>query len=352
MNRLTPQSIAILASIALALVAAIGTAASDYLRTQHIDAGNLILQATLSLSAGYAVIYVAIKYFFHDSLSSLYKTIEEVKSEKSEINIEDIPLDEDLLRKVRQDVLKWALERRNEVEQLRKMEAYRREFVGNVSHELKTPIFNIQGYISTLLDGGLEDPAINRNYLERASRSVDRMISLVEDLDVISQIESGQLQPYPEKYDLITQIKEILVSLDMKSAQKKITFLLETAPEKLFVHADKNLIRQVFTNLLVNSIKYGKEGGLTKIRLKESVGQCLVEIEDNGLGIARQHLPRIFERFYRVDKGRSREHGGTGLGLAIVKHIMESHNQSIDVRSELGQGTTFIFSLKTAAGES
>lgn len=341
MNKLTPQNLAIVASIILGFLTGIATALSDLMSTESVNWAHVLLQATVVLSLSYLVFFIAMKFFLYDSIRSIYDSVQEIKTSK-EVNLKDMRLDEDVLRSVRQDVMKWAIERRNEIEQLKKMEQYRREFVGNVSHELKTPIFNIQGYIFTLLDGALEDPTVNRDYLERASRSVERMITIVEDLDIITQIETGELQPYQEQYDILGQINEIIQSLELKFSAKNISLKLETdAKSPLFVFADKHLIRQALANLIVNSLKYGKEGGQTIIRVIDGVSSIQLEVSDNGLGIGPEHLPRIFERFYRVDKGRSREHGGTGLGLAIVKHIVESHQQSIDVVSEKGKGTTF-----------
>ena len=345
MNRFTPQNIAIGASLVLATLTGIATSLSDFLSTGNVNSAHVLLQASVVLSLSYLVFFIAMKFFLYDSVRSIYDSVQELKSSKN-VSLEDMRLDEDVLRSVRQDVMQWAIERRKEIDQLKKMEQYRREFVGNVSHELKTPIFNIQGYIFTLLDGGLEDASINRNYLERASKSVERMITIVEDLDIITQIESGELQPYQEQYDIISQLKDIIQSLELKAQQKNIALKLETTEKgKVYVFADKHLTRQALANLIVNSIKYGKEGGETIMKLIDGNSIVSIEIRDNGVGIAPVHLPRIFERFYRVDKGRSREHGGTGLGLAIVKHIIESHGQNIEVFSEEGKGTSFRFGI-------
>jgi two-component system, OmpR family, phosphate regulon sensor histidine kinase PhoR len=344
-NKFTPQNLAIVASLILALLTGIATSLSDLLSIEQVNWAHVLLQATVVLSLSYVVFFIAMKFFLYDSVRTIYDSVQELKSSK-DVSLEDMRLDEDVLRSVRQDVMQWAVERRNEIEQLKKMEQYRREFVGNVSHELKTPIFNIQGYIFTLLDGGLEDPSINRDYLERASKSVERMITIVEDLDIITQIETGELQPFQEQYDIITQIQEIIQSLELKLAKKNVSVVLETREKSpLNVFADKHLVRQALANLIVNSLKYGKEGGKTTIRLTDGNTAVFLEVEDDGVGIAPNHLPRIFERFYRVDKGRSREHGGTGLGLAIVKHIIESHGQTIEVTSEEGKGTTFRFGI-------
>ena len=244
------------------------------------------------------------------------------------------------------EILAWADDRKNEIERLKKLEVYRKEFLGNVSHELKTPVFNIQGYVLTLLDGGLEDPSINRNYLTRAEKSVDRMITIIDDLEAISQLETGELQLEPERFDIGTLAKDVVDAQEMKSTAKGIMLTLPEEVKSFYVLADRFRIRQVIVNLIVNSIKYGKEYGETQIRFYDIGENISVEIADNGIGIPAEHLPRLFERFYRVDKSRSREQGGTGLGLAIVKHIIEAHNQTIKVSSTEGAGTTFSFTLK------
>ncbi len=242
----------------------------------------------------------------------------------------------------------WADDRKNEIERLKKLEVYRKEFLGNVSHELKTPIFNIQGYVLTLLDGGLEDPSINKNYLERAEKSVDRMITIIDDLEAISQLETGELQIEPEKFDIGALAKDVADAQEMKATAKGIILTLPEDSKPVFVYADRFRIRQVLVNLVVNSVKYGKEYGETKIRFYDVGENMMIEISDNGIGIEKEHIPRLFERFYRVDKSRSREQGGTGLGLAIVKHIIEAHSQNINVMSTEGAGTVFSFTLKKA----
>jgi two-component system, OmpR family, phosphate regulon sensor histidine kinase PhoR len=244
------------------------------------------------------------------------------------------------------EILAWADDRKDEIERLKKLEVYRKEFLGNVSHELKTPIFNIQGYVLTLLDGGLEDPTINRNYLERAEKSIDRMITIVDDLEAISQLETGELQIDPERFDIVSLAKDVGDAQEMKASAKGIVLTFPEEAKPVFVYADRFRIRQVFVNLIVNSVKYGKEYGETKIRFYDVGENIVVEIADNGIGIEKQHLARLFERFYRVDKSRSREQGGTGLGLAIVKHIIEAHNQTINVMSTEGAGTVFTFTMK------
>lgn len=236
--------------------------------------------------------------------------------------------------------------RQQEIEKLLKLENHRKEFLGNVSHELKTPIFNIQGYVSTLIDGGLYDESINVEYLKRADKSVDRMIRIVDDLEQISQLESGVLELDIETFDLVELLKDVFTSLEIQARPKKITLqFLDPNKDAVVVSADKFRIRQVLVNLITNSIKYGRENGKTVVDFLEKDNSVSVFISDNGIGVEEIHLPRLFERFYRVDKGRSRDQGGTGLGLAIVKHIIEAHHQQIKVSSKLGEGTTFSFTM-------
>lgn len=252
---------------------------------------------------------------------------------------------ENEIENLSQEILAWAEDRENEIALLKKLEIYRKEFLGNVSHELKTPIFNIQGYVLTLLDGGIEDDTINRKYLGRAEKSIDRMISIIDDLEAISQLETGELELEEERFDVVELVRDVLDAQELKATAKGIILSLQKDIEPFFVVADKFRIRQVLVNLIVNSIKYGKEYGETQVRFYAQAGRISVEVADNGVGIPEEHLPRLFERFYRVDKSRSRDQGGTGLGLSIVKHIIEAHDQNITVMSTKKNGTVFSFTL-------
>jgi two-component system phosphate regulon sensor histidine kinase PhoR len=228
---------------------------------------------------------------------------------------------------------------------LKASEKYRREFFGNVSHELKTPIFNIQGYVETLADGALYDENVNKKYLKRTSKSIDRLIYIIKDLESIAQLESEELHLELTEWNLKNLISEIIEQFEIKSKKKKIQLIHDERSTDFLVYADKGKMGQVLSNLISNSIKYGKHGGYIKVRCHQSKEQCLVSVKDNGIGIAEKNINRLFERFYRVDKSRSRDQGGTGLGLAIVKHIIEAHNQSINVKSKIQKGTEFVFSI-------
>jgi two-component system, OmpR family, phosphate regulon sensor histidine kinase PhoR len=274
--------------------------------------------------------------------------------------IRDVPVEE--VRKAREltkqnsfnvdvndEVTKWATLKQEEIKKLKELERYRKEFVGNVSHELKTPIFNIQGYILTLLDGGIDDPRINQLYLQRTVKSIDRMISIVEDLESINKLESGELKLKMENFNLIRLVEDVYEIELLMAQERKISLEFSTRIDKpVRVYADKKRIMEVISNLVVNAIKYGKKGGYVKTGFFDLGDHIVVEISDNGIGIDKEYLPRVFERFYRVDKHRSREQGGTGLGLAIVKHIIEAHDQTINVKSQSDLGTTFTFTLKKA----
>jgi len=298
----------------------------------------------------FLIIRYSVEKFLYDKIRIIYKNIHKLKLSKENIRDKQKP-GNDLLENVKQEVFDWVEDRSKEIENLKKLEVYRREYIGNVSHELKTPIFNIQGYILTLLDGGLEDPSINREYLLRTEKSINRMIAIIQDLEDISKLESGELKLEYSKFDIIALARETIDYMEIKAKKRKIKLkIVPTHDKQIFVYADKNRIRQVFTNLIENSIKYSSdENPKTKISFFDMDELILIEVTDNGIGVAESDLPRLFERFYRTDKGRSRGEGGTGLGLSIVKHIIEAHQQTINVRSGIGVGTTFGFTLQKAS---
>lgn len=339
MNDLTPNGIALRIALLVAVVVTLLVFALEAFSGNE-NALNLAV-FPVSFIVSYIGFKIAVDRFIYKKIKVIYRTIHDLKLKK----VDDSK--EFSLTQIQMDVEDWDKLNKEEIDRLKGLENYRREFVGNLSHELKTPIFNIQGYLLTLLEGGLHDPKINVNYLERASKSVDRMISFIEDLDDISKLESGMIELDVEKTDLVKLIKEVISSLEVKAqnCNVKLTFVdLPTKP--IWVNIDKDGINQVLVNLIVNSIKYGKENGETLIKLFDMDQNMLIEVADNGQGIEKQHLSRLFERFYRVDKSRARLSGGTGLGLSIVKHIIEAHNQTINVRSTPEVGSTFSFTLK------
>jgi two-component system phosphate regulon sensor histidine kinase PhoR len=295
------------------------------------------------------ITYQVIRNYLAEKIKLIYKTIENIKLTKEQKRSRQINMKTDVLKKVEMEVQDWAVKNRLEMEQLRKMEQFRKEFLGNVSHELKTPLFNIQGFISTILDGKVEDPELHRNYLLRTEKNIDRLITMVEELETISGLETGELELNFSKFNIHSLCHEVITDHDKRAREKNINLYLGNEGQApAFVYADRDKIRQVLDNLIVNSIRYGIENGRTKISFYDMGENILVEVSDNGIGIEEKHLARVFERFYRVDKSRTREEGGTGLGLAIVKHIAEAHHQTVNVRSTPGIGSTFSFTVKKA----
>ncbi len=248
------------------------------------------------------------------------------------------------------EVQKFARDKKLEIETLKIREEYRREFLGNVSHELKTPLFTVQGYLLTLLDGAMDDKNIRKKYLQRAEKGVERLIYIVKDLDMITKLETGDINLDVSKFNIIEVIQNVFDLLEMRASKKHITLTFDTKYAKpIWIIGDQEKVQQVVTNLVVNSIKYGKEGGTTEVSIEDLVNnKVIIRVTDNGEGIEKQHIPRLFERFYRVDKSGARSEGGSGLGLAIVKHIIEGHNEKIYIESQFGVGSEFSFTMEKA----
>ena len=281
--------------------------------------------------------FLLIKNYIHKKINLLYRTIHTQK-------ILNEPIYD--LDKVEKEVQQWVKEKQIEIEHLKDTEKFRREFIGNVSHELKTPIFNIQGYVLTLLEGALEDEQINRKYLQRTQKSVERMITIVEDLSNISNMESSPETLKTNKFDIVSCALSVLESLEYKAKKSDITLSFDKEYDPIFIEANESKISQVFVNLVNNSIVYGRDNGVTKIKIFDLETEVLIEVSDNGIGIEEEDISRLCERFYRVDSARSIDKGGTGLGLSIVKHIIESHQQTFNIRSTVGVGSTFSFTLQ------
>ncbi len=295
----------------------------------------------------YFVVYYTLSEFIYEKINPIYKTIHNFSLGRRDFR--KAMETKDQISEVQDDVSHWALDRSKEIDQLKQLEKYRREFLGNVSHELKTPIFNIQGYILTLLDGGLEDASINRQYLERTEKSINRLISIVEDLESITGLEAGELKLSCESFNIVALVEDVYEMQEMLAHRYGVKLQFEKGREKsIWVYADRKRIIEAINNLVVNAIKYSRPGGTITVSFVDLGDQILIEITDTGIGIADKDLPRIFERFYRVDKSRSRDQGGTGLGLSIVKHIIEAHQQTIRVQSKLGEGSVFSLTLEKA----
>ena len=339
------SSIQLGVSILIALIVSLLTGLAMYMTyLMHwagFDTRLFLLIPPLVFFFSVTVVYITVNEFIFRKIRIIYRLIEDLRADKSEKEQQNI------LDAVQEKVMEFSLQKSKEIEQLKRLEQYRKEFLGNVSHELKTPIFNIQGYLETLLDGGLDDPKVSKDFINRASRNAERLSEIVSDLLLISQYESGDLKLDIDSYDIRGQVEDIFESFAMQARVKNIDLRFREVYNKpIMVIADMSRIGQVFYNLISNAIKYGNENCFVSVAFIEHDDSFTIEISDNGPGISQEHLDRLFERFYRVDRARSREQGGTGLGLAIVKHILEAHKQTISVQSSVGIGTTFSFSLR------
>jgi len=291
----------------------------------------------------FIIIQYRVERFIYRRVKRIYDDLTLLES----TSLRNQPITTDMATLTR-EIDKYAKDKKVEIETLKIREEYRKEFLGNVSHELKTPLFTVQGYLLTLLDGALDNPKILEKYLKRANKGVERLIYIVRDLDMITKLEVGDLSLNVESFDIIELVQSVFDLLEMKAAKKKISLVFDMDyPQPIMVTADKERIQQVLTNLIVNSIKYGHEKGTTEISIENLIkNRVIVRVTDNGEGISEVNIPRLFERFYRVDKSGSRKEGGSGLGLSIVKHIIEAHDEKIYVESELGVGSEFSFTLE------
>lgn len=290
----------------------------------------------------YLVFYFLLKGFIQYRLSLIYRSIQINQPE----NIAFSKSIDSLMEDAEKNVSEWKENSAIEISKLKEQAAFRKEFLGNLAHELKTPVFSIQGYLLTLLDGGLEDPNVNRAFLERASKSTDRITGILDDLDQITRMETENLRLEIRSFDIVELLKESFETFELIGKEKNFKLNFEKSFSAKYVQADRNKMGQVFTNLISNAISYGKENGELLVSILDIEDRYLLEFKDNGPGIEPHHLSRLFERFYRVEKSRNRNEGGSGLGLAIAKHIVESHGQSIQVKSEVGVGTTFVITIE------
>lgn len=334
-----------------ALILSIPIGLAFYFVSNHPWIG--IIAVILCFSGSYLLISFVLQWFIYGKIKLIYKFIFQTKASKKEEMYYKYILPQKSIDDVRADVEKWAIQRKTEIETLKNTEAFRKEFLQNLAHEFKTPIFAIQGYVDTLLDGALDNPAVNKKFLTNTARNVERMVNLVSDLDEIAKLESGEQPLNMENFVIQDLIKEVYETLSINTAQLNIKCSIKKGCETpIYVYADKEKIRQVLINLVMNASKYGKQDGhIVASIYKTDEKHLLIEISDDGMGITEENLPRIFERFYRTERGRSRDSvgagTGTGLGLAICKHIIEAHNQLIHARSKLDVGTTIGFTLAT-----
>ncbi|MCK9403904.1 MAG: cell wall metabolism sensor histidine kinase WalK [Chitinophagaceae bacterium] len=342
-KNLSPQQLSAFTALILSVPIALG---SWLLRPDWLIA---LVSLAVTFIGSYLLIRFVLESFIYRKIKLIYKFIYQTKATRREETYYKYILPQKGIDEVREDVEKWAEQRSAEIELLKTNEAYRKEFLQNLAHEFKTPIFAIQGYVDTLLNGAMDNPEVRIRFLENAAKNVDRMVNLVEDLDEISKLESGQQPLYKEHFVIQDMIRETYESLSLKISSRNIKCSIKKGCESpITVFADKEKIRQVIINLLSNAVKYGRNEGSIVASIYKTDGQhVLIELSDDGIGISEEHLPRIFERFYRTDRGRSRDVGGTGLGLAICKHIIEAHGQTMHVRSKLDVGTTIGFTLDT-----
>ncbi|MFH6603421.1 sensor histidine kinase [Maribacter algicola] len=303
----------------------------------------IVLFAVAVFIVSFIVLQIRVEKFIYKRIKKIYDDVTLLES----TSLTSGPITTDM-KTLTEEIEKFAKDKKIEIDTLKIREEYRKDFLGNVSHELKTPLFTVQGYIETLLNGAMEDKAIRKKYLQRAAKGVDRLIYIIKDLDLITKLEVGDLNLEKENFDIVELIENVFDLLEMKASKKKISLTFDMAyPNPIYVRADKEKIQQVLTNLIVNSIKYGHKNGTTEVSVENLIhNKVIVRVTDNGEGIPEQHIPRLFERFYRVDKSGSRSEGGSGLGLAIVKHIIERHNEKIYVESELGIGSEFSFTME------
>lgn len=305
----------------------------------------LIVLACLSFLISFFIVQLRIEKFIYRRIKRIYDDVSLLES--SSLASRTINTNMGTLT---EEIEKFAQDKKIEIDTLKIREEYRKDFLGNVSHELKTPLFTVQGYLETLLDGAIDDKKVRDKYLQRANKAVDRLIYIVKDLDAITKLEAGELSVNWEEFDIIELLKNAFELVEMKAAKQKISLTFDMDyTDPIFVRGDSEKIRQVITNLLVNSIKYGNEKGTTEVSVENLIhNKVIVRVTDNGEGIPEQHIPRLFERFYRVDKSGSRKDGGSGLGLAIVKHIIEAHEERIYVESVAEVGSEFSFTLEKA----
>ncbi len=339
----TPRQIAFYVAIAITVLVLIFNLLTNGLIPQWAAAISVSLAPLAVFVVSFLLTNYLIEHFIYRRIKVIYKRISEFRrtGDTSEITPD--------LEEVEAQVNRWAADKDQKIASLEELEEYRRNYLGNVSHELKTPLFSLQGFLHTLLDGGIHDPEVAVSFLQKAAKNAERLQTIVEDLESISQVESGKLQMDFTIFDIQKLTEEVFEELEVKAKERGIKLQFkEGAKNGWLVKADKEMVRQILTNLIANSIKYGKQNGVTKLSFYDMDKIVLVEVNDNGIGIPRHHHKHVFDRFYRVDSGRSRAAGGSGLGLAIVKHLVEAHEQSIHLRSTENVGSTFGFTLEKA----
>ena len=344
-------------AVSLLLAFCIATITTAFLSLiEGVSSTALLVTFILGFASSYLLTFITLEFFIFREINNIYEVLNNLKEKEDSLTDEDIGHSLNPLKRINQEIYSYATDKQREIAELKRLAVFRREFLADVSHELKTPIFAAQGYIYTLLDGAVKDKTVRNKFLKKAAKSLDGLDLLVQDLLTLSQLEIGQIKMHFVYFDLVNIIEEVFDQVEGKAEKKGISLRLnEDMPEQMWVWADKQRIQQVIMNLVSNAIKYSKElpeegvaaePAWVEIILKEQEERVKVLVKDNGRGIPEEHLNRIFERFYRVEKSRSKDRGGTGLGLAIVKHILEAHKSKINVKSTVGKGSSFSFVLK------
>lgn len=342
-------------AVALLLAFCIAAITASFLSLmEDVSSTALLVAFILAFASSYLLTYITLEFFIFREINNIYDVLNKLKDQEHSFIEDGIERSLNPLKRINQEIYSYASDKQREIEELKRMAAFRREFLADVSHELKTPIFAAQGYVYTLLDGAVKDKSVRTKFLKKAAKSLDGLDLLVQDLLTLSQLEIGQLKMHYVYFDLICIIRDVLDQVEGKAEKKKVDLRVNgDVPEQLWVWADKQRIHQVIMNLVSNAIKYSKEEepGWVAVSVEEVKEQVRISVSDNGRGIPQEHLNRIFERFYRVEKSRSKGSGGTGLGLAIVKHILEAHKSKVDVKSVVGTGSTFSFLLQRKKGK-
>lgn len=347
MKNASPGRVVILSALSVFISVLILELSGYFIPALGFPVFHIILIPLIAFVVAAYIFYTTLEKFIYNKIKLIYKRIHELKSGNTTIEDGKIKMNRDIFEDVNEDVKEWADNKSIEIARLKKQADYRKEFLGNVSHELKTPIMSMQGYLETLAEGGIHDNRINQQYVEKALRNVERMVEIITDLENISMLESGEFELKKSKFDICMLVKDVFETFEMQAENRNVRLGIKKETDReYFVTGDQNLIREVLVNLVGNAIKYGKKDGSVEIGFYEMGRQLLVEVSDDGIGISPEHINRVFERFYRVEKSRTRETGGTGLGLSIVKHILEAHGQTISVNSTPGAGSVFSFTLE------
>jgi len=336
-----PRGVALLIALTVSIITTISV---SFFKENTFT--SLSVTATLSFLTSFSLMLFSLEFMLLREIEKIYVLIDKLKQKDFKIHKKKIKANINPLRRLNAEIISYTNKKQQEIEELKKLETYRKEFLADVSHELKTPIFAAQGFIYTLLDGAADDKDIRDKFLNKAAKSLDGLSELVQDLLTVSQMESGDIQMKLQQCDMVSLTQEIFEELEEKAHKRNISLSFDkNSDHPAIAKADPHRMRQVMNNLIDNAIKYGNEAGKVRVNFSVEKESLLVEVKDDGIGIEHEHLKRIFERFYRIEKSRSKDKGGTGLGLAIVKHIIEAHRTKVIVTSKIGKGTTFSFKL-------